>query len=303
MVRVREVPSPTVGSRDVLVRVFAASVNSGDARIRGARFPRGFGVLARAAIGFTRPRQPVLGVALAGVIEVVGDAVTEWNVGDRVAAMTGVRMGSHAELAAVRADRLAHVPPTVEWAAAAGALFGGTTAIHFVQRLGNVRAGSDVLVVGGSGAVGTSAIQLARAAGATVSATSSHRNFGLLERLGATPIDSRTRLADLPGGFDLVVDTVGLLHPRDAQRLIRGDGVLALVAADLKDTLAARGRVRAGTAPENAEDVATLLGMLERGELETVIDRDVALEEIASLHALVDSGRKVGNAIVRPHTE
>ena len=113
VVSVRTWPDPQPGRGEVLVRVGAASVNSGDARIRGARFPRGFGLPARVALGIRGPRQPVLGVAFAGTVSAVGEGVSGLRIGDRVAGMNGARMGAHAELLAVRADRAVPIRPSM----------------------------------------------------------------------------------------------------------------------------------------------------------------------------------------------
>lgn len=209
VVSVRTWPDPQPGRGEVLVRVGAASVNSGDARIRGARFPRGFGLPARVALGIRGPRQPVLGVAFAGTVSAVGEGVSGLRIGDRVAGMNGARMGAHAELLAVRADRAVPIPEGVSDADAAGALFGGTTAMHFLRDL--VGPGTSVLVNGSSGSVGSAAVQLARAAGGTVTAVTRDENAPLARRLGASAtVDyTRTQVAELTERYDVVLDTVG----------------------------------------------------------------------------------------------
>ncbi len=161
VVQVREVPRPEVGRGQVLVRVAAAAVTSGDARIRAARFPPGFAPLARLAFGVLRPRQPVLGSAFSGVVEEVGPGVVDLVVGERVCGMTGVRMGAHAEHLVAGADRVTSVLASVRHEDAAGVLFGGTTALHFLRDRAEVGPGTTVLVNGASGAVGTNAVQLA----------------------------------------------------------------------------------------------------------------------------------------------
>ena len=97
VVRVAEVPRPRAGSGELLVRVLATPVTSGDARIRGARFPPGFGLPARLAFGITRPRRRILGGTFAGVVETIGDGVDGFAPGDAVCGMTGTRLGTHAE--------------------------------------------------------------------------------------------------------------------------------------------------------------------------------------------------------------
>lgn len=296
VVRVVEVPAPVPRSGEVLVRVVATAVTAGDARIRGARFPRGFGVPARLAIGLRGPRRPILGVVFSGVVEAVGADVADLAPGDEVCGMTGARMGAHAELVAVSAARAVPKPAEVSHEDAAGVLFGGTTALHFLRGVGR---GATVLVIGASGAVGTNAVQLAKHAGATVTAVTSGANAGLVTRLGADRVIDYTNSA-VSGRYDVVLDTVGTLSPATGRPLLTEDGVLLLAAATLAETVVPRRRVRAGVARERPEDMAFLLERVAKGELSVVIDQSVGLDEIVAAYRRVDSGRKVGNLLVRP---
>lgn len=294
VVRVLDVPAPVPRAREVLVQVAATAVTAGDARIRGARFPRGFGVPGRLALGVRRPRSAVLGVVFSGVVDAVGADVTGLAPGDEVCGMTGRRMGAHAELVAVPAERAVRKPAEVSHVDAAGMLSGGTTALHFLRGVGR---GASVLVVGASGAVGSNAVQLAKHAGATVTAVTSGANVELVRGLGADHVVDRTR-AQAAGRFDVVLDAVGALTPATGRRLLADGGVLMLVAATLAQTVVPRRWVRAGPASERTEDVAVLLERLAKGELAVVIESVVGLDGIAAAHARVDSGRKVGNIVV-----
>lgn len=300
--RVATVADPVPRRGEVLVRIAAASVNSGDARIRGARFPAGLGALARLGLGMRRPRRRVLGTAFAGVVAAVGEGVTGPVAGDRVCGTSGFRMGAHAELIAVPAGSAVPVPDGVTLEDAASAIFGGTTALHYLHELGAVRAGERVLVVGASGAVGTMAVQLARIAGAEVTGVCSAANAGLVRSLGADEVlDHREAgVAGLGPRFDVVLDAVGTLGARSGRRLLAPGGRLLLAVAGLRDMLAARGPVRAGSAPDRPEDVATLVGLLDRGELRAVTEAVLPLDRIAEAHERVDSGRKVGALLVAP---
>lgn len=294
VVRVADVPDPVPRAGEVLVRVVATTVNSGDARIRGARFPRGFGPLARLAIGIRGPRQPVLGVVFSGVVETAGGS---FRVGDEVCGMTGARLGAHAEL--VTAKKVVRKPAEVSHDDAAGVLFGGTTALHLLR---DVRRGQSVLVVGASGAVGTNAVQLAAHAGATVTAVCGGANAELVRGLGAAHVvdHRRTPLAEITERFDVVLDAVGTLNPTTGRRLLTDDGVLVLAVASLGETVLPRRRVRAGVTPERPEDFTDLLERVAKGELRVVVDDVVGLDGIVAAHRRVDSGRKVGNLVLRP---
>ena len=295
-----DLPDPVAGKGQVLVRVHATTLNSGDARIRGCAFPRGFALPGRLALGWRGPRRSVLGVAYSGVVEAVGAGVTGVAVGDAVCGMTGARMGAHAELAAVRADRLCPKPAGVDHDQAAAILFGGSTARHFLRDL--VGPGKRVLVNGASGAVGSAAVQLARLAGAHVTGVCSDRNAGLVRSLGAEEVVDHARhpVADLAERYDVVLDTVGNLDRRSGRRLLATDGVLVLVAAGLADTVLARGNVRAGVSSEDPENFAWWLDRIATGEVRAVVDRTLPLTEIVEAHRIVDSGRKLGNLVVTP---
>jgi len=302
VVEVVDVPTPRPGRDQVLVRVQAAAVSSGDARIRGARFPRGFAVPGRLALGLTGPRRPVLGITFSGRVETVGERVTDLHPGDEVAGMSGARMGTHAEYVVVPAARAVRKPAGVSHEDAAGVLFGGTTALHYLTRRATVTPGASVLVNGASGAVGTNAVQLARHLGARVTAVTSGRNAELVTGLGADRVvdHTSTDVTTLTERFDVVLDAVGNLSPAAGRPLLTGSGVLLLVVAGLWDTVTARGQVRAGPAPEKREDVERLLSLMAGHDLRVVLDRVLPLEEIVEAYRVVDSGHKVGNVLVQP---
>ncbi len=298
--RIADLPIPTAGPDEVLVRIEAVAVTAGDARIRAGRFPHGFGIPARLAIGVRGPRRKVLGTSFSGVIEKVGAKVTGFGPGDEVAGMNGARMGAHAQYAAIRPKAMALKPHEVNHASAAGALFGGTTALHFLRD--RVTSGSRVLVNGASGAVGTSAVQLAALLGAEVTAVTSARNQELVTRLGASQvIDYRTSpVRRLPGTFDVVLDAVGTIDRATGLALAGERGTVILAAANLVETVRAGGRVLAGSAAERPEDVAHLLHLLEGRRLDPVTEVLGDLGSIVEAYRRVDSGHKVGNLVVRP---
>ncbi len=300
VVSVVERTDPVAGKGRVVVRVRATTVNSGDARIRGCRFPRGFAVPGRLVLGVRGPRKDVLGVVYSGVVEAVGPGVDGVQVGDEVCGMTGVRMGAHAELAAVRADRLVVKPAEVSHEQAAAILFGGCTARHFLRD--RVGPGRRVLVNGASGAVGSAAVQLAHLAGAHVTGVCSARNADLVRSLGADEVvdHGSTPVLDLPERYDVVLDTVGNLDRRTGPRLLAPGGTLLLAVAGLGDTILARGNVKAGVSSEDPADFAWLLERIAAGEVRAVVDRTLPLGDIVEAHRIVDSGRKVGNLVLTP---
>lgn len=294
------VPAPRPG--ELLVRVAAAGVSAGDARMRAGRFPPGFGPVARLAIGLRGPRARVLGSTFAGVVEQVGDGVVELKIGDRVAGMTGARMGCHAEFVSVPVRSAVRTPASLGDPDAAGALFGGTTALHFLRDRAGVRPGATVLVNGASGSVGSAAVQLAAVLGGRVTAVCSAANRELVIRLGAErSVDyAATPVGRLSERFDVVFDAVGNLSRADGLRLLTPEGSLVLAVATLLEMIRGGRRVFAGSAPERREDFAHLLGLAASGRLDPVTTVAGGLDALPDAYRLIDSGRKVGNLVVLP---
>lgn len=308
VVQVREVPAPVAGPGEVLIRVFATTVSSGDARVRGARFPAGFALPARLFLGLSGPRTPILGTELAGVAEAVGSNVTRYRPGDRVFAFSGVGMGCHAELKAMPEDgAIALMPAGLTFEQAAAISFGGTTALYFLRDVASVQRGERVLVNGASGAVGTAAVQLARHFGAHVTGVCSAGNADLVRSLGADEVidHAASDFATTGARWDIILDTVGNASFARCRRALSKDGRLLLIVAGLGDLLRAplqsktSGlKVAGGTAPERAEDLVALKVLCEAGAFKPVIDSRFPLDRIAEAHTRADSQRKVGSVVV-----
>jgi len=302
--RIEEVPRPVPRKDEVLVRVVATAVTSGDARIRGARFPAGFGLPARLAFGLRGPRCRILGNVFSGIVEEVGPGVANVAPGQAVCGMTGLSMGAHAEYVRVAALRVAAVPSGVSHSDAAGLLFGGSTALYFLRDKASVRRGMTVLVNGASGAVGSNAVQLATHFGAMVTGVTSAGNADFVRRLGAGRVIDYavSDVRALADRFDVVFDAVGNLSIASGRRLLRDGGVLVLAVASLWDTLRARRGVVAGSAPERSVDFEWLLQLVASNGLTVVVDRTFPLDHIGDAYRLVDGGHKRGNVIVQPQS-
>jgi NADPH:quinone reductase-like Zn-dependent oxidoreductase len=306
VVRVDEVPAPTAGPGQVLVQVHTTTVNSGDARLRAARFPPGMAFLARLALGWSAPRTRVLGAEVAGVVVAVGGGVSTFAVGDRVVGMTGMRMGGHAELALLDADRgVARLPDEVGFREAIGLPFGGLTAMSFLARRAAVAPGERVLVVGASGAVGVAAVQVAKRRGAHVTAVCSGANEALVRSLGADAVVDYTRAAPT-GVWDVVLDTVGATPVATLRSWLTPRGRLVLIAAGIPQMLwgawvswTSGQRVFTGISDESPADLRQLLEWHVRGEYQAVVDRELPLAEGAAAHALVDGSHKRGAVVLR----
>jgi NADPH:quinone reductase-like Zn-dependent oxidoreductase len=307
VVRVTEVEKPAPARNEVLIRARATTVTSGDWRVRTLEVPRGFGLMARLALGVTKPRQPILGTEVAGEVVAIGEDVSRFEVGDQVFAFSDIAMGCHAEYRCMPEDgAVALKPASLSHDEAAALSFGGTTALDFLRR-GGIRSGERVLVNGASGGVGTAAVQLARHFGAAVTGVCSGGNAELVRSLGASHVIDYTREDFTRNGetYDIIVDTAGTApYPRSGASLRKG-GRLLMVLGGLPDLLQAPWvalttdrRVVAGPVKVRAEDVRFLARLAEAGELRPVIDRRYPFEEIAEAHRYVETGRKRGNVVV-----
>ena len=308
VVEVLTMDEPKPGSKELLVRVAATTVNSGDARIRAARFPPGMALLGKLMFGWSGPRRPVLGAELAGVVEAVGAGVSAFAVGDRIVAMTGMRMGAHAERCVIEADHCVwKLPDGVSFEDAVTLPFGGTTALTFLKDRANLQPSERVLVIGASGAVGSACVQVARLLGAEVTGVCSEANAELVRSLGAEHvIDYRTTdLYGLDDRWDVVIDTIGNATVRQLRSLAGPTGRVGLVSAGLPQMLAGavagltgRQRMLMGPASESPEHLAQLVAWLEEGVWTPVIDQRLPWRQGVAAHERVDTNRKVGSVIL-----
>ncbi len=307
VVALRDVAKPVPAGNEVLIRVYATTVTSGDWRLRSLDMPTGFSVIARLMFGVLKPRRTILGSELAGQVEAVGGSVSKFQVGDQVFAFSGVSMGGHAQYKCMPEDgALALKPANLSYEEAAALSFGGTTALDFFRRAGLAR-GESVLVNGASGAVGSAAVQLAKHLGAEVTGVSSTANLPLVRSLGADHvIDYSTEDFTRNGKrYDLIVDTVGTAPFSRSKRSLQEGGRLLLVAAGLPEMLRAPWaalvsgkKVIAGPAAERAADLRLLAELAQAGKFKPLIDRCYPLEEIVAAHRYVDTGRKRGNVAI-----
>jgi NADPH:quinone reductase-like Zn-dependent oxidoreductase len=291
VLQIMDVRRPVPRSNELLVRVRATAVTSSDCMVR-----RGFAgdvkyqILGRLALGLTGPRQPILGMALAGEVEATGRAVRRFRPGDRVYALTMTRCGAYAQYTCVpEASLVALMPSNATYEDAAAVPYGCLLALHFLRK-GGIRSGQKVLVYGASGAVGTSAVQLAGHFGAEVTGVCSAGNLELVKSLGAvTTIDYATEDFSKRGElYDLIFVAVG-------------NRVSPPSRSDCASALAPNGTYQAvdmGTPRLRVEDLLLLTELVEAGALRAVIDRSSSLEEIAEAHRYVEQGHKRGNVII-----
>lgn len=312
VVELAEVPTPQPKAGEILIRIHATTVTAGDWRVRSLSMPKGIGPIARLALGFRGPRQPILGTELAGVVEAVGAAVTRYRPGDAVIAFPGSRMRCHAEYRVLPEDGpIAPKPERLSFAEGASLCFGASTALHFLQKAGAKR-GDTVLVIGASGAVGTALVQVAHHRGCTVTGVTSSANVALVAELGASQVIDYTRDDPFSGSrrFDIIADTVGVTDFIRCRTALNEGGRFLAIAGGVPDLLATAWaplagsrRVIAGPAAETPAMVREIAALAESGVLRPVIGHRFDFAQMAEAHALVESRHKRGSAVVQVRPE
>ena len=303
VLRLADIPKPTPKPNEILVRIRATSVTSGDARMRAFDVPAPFRIPGRLALGWSRPRNPLLGYDFAGEIEAVGAAVTRFSPGDRV--YGGATGGSYAEYRTIaETGAVVALPEGLDFAEAAALPFGALTAMHFLGAA-KLRAGQSICIIGASGSVGLYAVQLARHLGAEVTAVCSAANAELVRSFGAARvIDYTTENVLAAGRFDMVLETVGSLTFRETLPLLKPRGSFIGIVMSTADIFAALSpfkhghRLIGGTFTATQADLIELSGLVATGAIRPVIDRIYRLDEIRDAHAYVDSKRKRGAVVI-----
>jgi NADPH2:quinone reductase len=309
VLRIAEVERPVAGPGRILVRIHATAVTRFDDATRRANRNSGPAVsaLSRIVSGVRAPRRPILGSEFAGEVEAVGDGVTEFAVGDRVFASTGLGLGAYAEAIALdERARVAPIPRGLSYAEAAAIPDGGLNAL-WCLRQADIGPATRVLVFGASGAIGTAGVQLAKAFGGEVTGVCGPRNVELVRSLGADTVIDYTTVDFTTQGhrYDVIFDAVGKSSFRRCRSSLRAggrylatDGFVNLLLAPA--TRLAGGRRAVFTLPPRytQEDLLYLKELIETGRFRPVLDRIYPFDAIVEATRYVASERKVGNVIL-----
>ncbi len=303
-----ELPTPTPKANEVLIRIVATTVSAGDWRARSLTMPAGLGLVGRLVFGITRPRKPVLGTDLSGVVEAIGADVTTFQPGDAVIGFPGAGFGAHAEYITMPADgKVVRKPETLNFEEAAAIPFGATTAYDFLINKGRLRAGERVLINGASGSVGSACVQLAKHFGAEVTGICSATNVDLVRNIGADHvIDYNTQDFTKEGPqYDMVVDTVDTAPWDRARHALVPNGRMLLIAGSTSDMILGwlkarlRGkRLIGGVASESVNILRKVVDLAAAGDFHPVIDRSFDFSQMIAAHTHVDTGHKKGNVVV-----
>jgi NADPH:quinone reductase-like Zn-dependent oxidoreductase len=302
VLQVKEVEKPVPKKNELLLRIRATAVNSGDLRLRKAD---PFAV--RFIFGLLRPKISILGSVFSGEVESVGEDVKHFKVGDFIFGHIDMSFGAYAEYKCLPENAsIALKPANISHTEAAVIPFGGVTALHFIKKA-TLIPGQKVLVVGASGAVGSAAVQLAKSFGADVTGVCSTANIALVKSIGADKVIDYTKEDFNQNGetYDVIFDTVKTISVSRSIKSLNKNGIMILSAAGISEMLqglwismTSNKKVMTGVISHKAADIIFIKELIETEKFKPVIDRTYTLDQIAEAHAYVEKGHKKGNVAI-----
>jgi NADPH:quinone reductase-like Zn-dependent oxidoreductase len=288
VLEIKDISKPIPNERQVLIRVVASAVNSGDVRTRSLDVPQPMRTLMRLIMGWKKPRRPVLGTVFSGFIVQVGASVDSFSVGEEVFGCTeGMAFGCHAQYVLANVDGPIHrKPQAASHEEAAALVFGSATSLYFLGKLRPADS-QTILIYGASGAVGSAAVQIARNLGYSVTASASAANKELVVGLGAEKFLDYAggELAQYTGKFDVIFDAVGKLDRKQARKLLEKKGVYLTVGG-------------LDVSKETKEHMRQIASWYTEKKLKAVIDAIYPMELARIAHQHVDTGHKKGSVVL-----
>lgn len=307
VLQLKEVEKPVPEKNEILIKIKATTVTAGDIRSRSFTVPRSVWLPARITLGFSQPKKPILGMELAGEVELVGKEVKRFKEGDQVFAATQVGFGSYAEYICLPEDGPVSIKPSnITYEEAAAIPIGARTALFFLRKA-NVQSGQNVLVYGASGSVGSYAVQLSKYFGAKVTGVCSNANLELVKSLGADKVIDYTAkdFSTTDETYDVIFEAVNKSLFSDCIKLLKQDGIYINVVEPLPSVrvlwtkLTSNKKLILGqNSPETFEALDFLKELVEMGRIKAVIDKYYAFEEIVEAHRYVEKGHKKGNVVI-----
>jgi len=302
VLQVKQVEKPIPNKNEILLRIKATAVNSGDWRLRKAD---PFAV--RFIFGFIRPKMHILGSVFSGEVESAGEDVKHFKVGDSVFGHTDMSFGAYAEYKCLTENAsIALKPANISHKEAAVIPFGGVAALHFIRKAA-IKPGQKVLVVGASGAVGSAAVQLAKSFGAHVTGVCSTTNIALVKSIGADKVIDYTKEDFTQNGetYDVIFDAVKAISVSRSLKSLTKNGIMILSAAGVSEMLqglwlsmTSTRKIMTGVISHTATDIVFLKELIEADKFKPIIDKTYPLEQIAEAHAYVEKGHKRGNVAI-----
>ncbi|MGB5652368.1 MAG: NAD(P)-dependent alcohol dehydrogenase [Robiginitalea sp.] len=283
---ITEIEKPQPKDNEILIKIHAATVTSGDVRLRGSDFPPLFWLPARIIFGLFRPRKTILGHELAGTVEAIGKNVTRFQPGDPVfGTTTMLKTGSYAQYICLpevwKSGVVETKPKNLSFQQAAALPVGAMTALYLLEKA-DLKEGQQVLIYGASGSVGSYALQIVTQKGATATGVCSGSNSEMVRSLGAVNVIDYTKetYSERPEKFDVVFDAVGKTSKKEARKVLQAGGSFVSVNMMTK---------------EKKEHLVQIKEWAEQRKLRPFIDRSFPLDEIVKAHEYVELGRKRGN--------
>ena len=287
VLQLKDIKKPVPKDNEVCIKIFATAVTASDCIVRGYKVTGKYWLLMGLALGIGKPRNPILGMLYAGEVESVGNNVKSFEKGDQVFGSDRFGFGTYAQYKCIPENGLlVKKTANVSYEEAAAVLYGGLLALYFLKNA-NIQRGQKVLIYGASGAIGTSAIQLARYFGAVVTGVCSTKNLDLVKSLGADKVIDYTKEDFTVRGeqYDLIFNAVGKKKAK----------------LQCKRSLVKNGKhvtVDDGSPVSHIEDLIFLNERIEKEQIKAVIDRCYPLEQIVEAHRYVDQGHKKGNVVI-----
>jgi NADPH:quinone reductase-like Zn-dependent oxidoreductase len=290
VLQIKNTKKPIPKSNEILIKIKATAVNSGDVRVRSLTVNGFMRIVMKIVLGFFGPRKQILGTVYSGIVVKVGKKVKLFKPGDEVFGMTGFKFGAYAEYLVTKENSSITLKPLkASFEEAAAILFGGSTASYFLWKANiDASANKKVLIYGATGSVGTSAIQISKHYNALVTAVCSRENFDLVKSLGAGEVLDYMddNFKNSVEKYDIIFDAVGKIKQKDWSQFLSQDGIFISVG-------------HLDVASETKEQLVFLKDLFDTNQLNAVIDRTYNFEEMVEAHRYVDTLRKKGNLVVR----